>query len=81
MLQDDHNLVLYDQSNAAIWNTKTNGRGFGMLRLVMQDDANLVLYDQSNQVHFIIHYRVWIQMISVCRLCLVLYAIHSDHRI
>jgi hypothetical protein len=50
VLQNDHNLVIYDQFNKAIWNTQTNGRGIGNLRLVMQDDANLVLYDQNNQV-------------------------------
>ena len=54
MLQNDHNLVLYDQYNAPLWNTQTNGKGFGSLRLVMQDDANLVLYDQNNQVNLII---------------------------
>ena len=50
VLQSDHNLVIYDQYNNAIWNTQTNGRGSGIMRLVMQDDANLVLYDQNNQV-------------------------------
>ena len=50
VLQSDHNLVIYDQYNKAIWNTQTNGRGSGTMRLVMQDDANLVLYDQNNQV-------------------------------
>ena len=50
MVQSDHNLVIYDQYNKAIWNTQTSGRGSGTMRLVMQDDANLVLYDQNNQV-------------------------------
>lgn len=50
VLQGDHNLVLYDGFNAPIWNTQTNGKGWGNMRLVMQDDANLVLYDQNSQV-------------------------------
>ena len=50
MAQGDNNLVIYDQYDAPIWNTKTNGKGTGAIRLVMQDDGNLVLYDESNQV-------------------------------
>ena len=50
MSQDDNNLVVYDQYGAPLWNTKTDGKGTGNIRLVMQDDGNLVLYDQNNQV-------------------------------
>lgn len=53
ILQQDNNLVVYDQMNTAIWSSGTNGRGGGgtmaQVRLVMQDDGNLVLYDQNNQ--------------------------------
>lgn len=47
-VQPDGNVVVYDQSNAPLWSSGTNGRGGGNVRLVMQDDGNLVLYDMNN---------------------------------
>lgn len=47
MLQSDGNLVLYTAANAAVWNTRTDGRGASFLQ--MQDDGNLVLYTAAAQ--------------------------------
>ncbi len=46
IMQGDGNLVLYNASNQAVWNTATFYPGS---RLVMQGDGNLVLYNASNQ--------------------------------
>lgn len=50
VLQDDHNLVMYDQRNEPIWSTHTNGKGRESTFLKMQDDGNLVLYDKFGTV-------------------------------
>ena len=42
VLQEDGNLVLYDQGGAAIWATGTDGQDIARVR--MQQDGNLVLY-------------------------------------
>jgi hypothetical protein len=49
VMQADHNLVVYNESNSPLWASNTIGRGAGNVRLIMQDDGNLVLYDQLNQ--------------------------------
>jgi hypothetical protein len=43
VLQSDGNLVLYNQANAALWATNTNGAS--VWDLEMQSDGNLVVYD------------------------------------
>jgi hypothetical protein len=52
ILQDDHNLVVYDHHRGAKWASGTNGRGHQHVRLVMQNDGNLVLYDTHNRAHW-----------------------------
>jgi hypothetical protein len=42
VLQEDGNLVLYDQANQPVWATETDGQGVS--RATMQQDGNLVLY-------------------------------------
>jgi hypothetical protein len=49
VLQTDGNLVLYNKSNKAIWNSRTYGHGVDISRLSMQTDGNLVLYNKSNK--------------------------------
>jgi hypothetical protein len=46
VMQDDGNLVLYNQSRNPIWATGTEGRG---KRLSVQTDGNVVLYDGNNK--------------------------------
>jgi CspA family cold shock protein len=48
--QSDGNLVVYDKSNKAVWDTKTNGKTPN--KLVFQGDGNLVLYGANNAVHW-----------------------------
>jgi len=45
VLQGDSNLVLYNQTNQAVWSSGTAGRSVAYL--VMQGDSNLILYDTS----------------------------------
>jgi hypothetical protein len=52
ILQDDHNLVVYDHHRGAKWASGTNGHGHQHVRLVMQNDGNLVLYDTHNRPHW-----------------------------
>jgi hypothetical protein len=42
VLQEDGNLVLYDQANQPLWATETDGQA--VARATMQGDGNLVLY-------------------------------------
>ncbi|PZV11647.1 MAG: lectin [Leptolyngbya sp.] len=46
ILQDDGNLVLYQQGNKALWQAGTSGKA--VARAVMQGDGNLVLYGYDN---------------------------------
>ena len=46
-MQTDGNLVIYDASNKALWNTKTQGTDAA--KLIMQADGNLVLYSDSSK--------------------------------
>jgi hypothetical protein len=48
-MQNDGNLVVYDNSNKAVWASNTNNKGTGPYRLIMQNDRNLVIYDAKNQ--------------------------------
>jgi hypothetical protein len=45
-MQSDGNLVIYDQSNHALWNSQTNGSPGA--HVVMQTDGNMVIYSSSN---------------------------------
>lgn len=45
ILQTDGNLVLYNQENVALWNSKTNGAPVTIC--TMQSDGNLVLYENG----------------------------------
>lgn len=47
-VQNDGNLVAYDQSEKAIWATGTNGKGGSSTTLVVQDDGDVVLIDGGN---------------------------------
>jgi len=49
VMQGDHNLVVYDKHNKALWSSQTDGRGHGNSRLVVQNDGNLVIYDGHNK--------------------------------
>jgi len=46
-MQPDGNLVMYDNTNAVIWNSQTYNRGTSPFKLVMQSDGNLVIYDAN----------------------------------
>ncbi|UJR19098.1 hypothetical protein I4U23_022229 [Adineta vaga] len=43
IMQEDGNLVVYDQHETPTWASDTNGKGANPYRLVMQDDGNLVV--------------------------------------
>ncbi len=45
-LQQDGNLVLYDNAKKAVWATNTNGKG---AYITMQDDGNVVIYDNTKK--------------------------------
>jgi len=45
ILQDDNNLVIYDDSNNAIWASGTHGMGHGLARLEITDKGNVELRD------------------------------------
>jgi hypothetical protein len=45
-LQQDGNLVLYDNAKKAVWATNTNGRG---AYITIQDDGNVVIYDKAKK--------------------------------
>jgi outer membrane protein assembly factor BamB len=47
VVQDDGNLVLYDQDGQAVWAAGTDGRE--VASATMQDDGNLVLYSANNE--------------------------------
>lgn len=48
-MQRDGNVVVYTDTNVAVWETSTPvGSSRSPFRLVMQDDGNLVLYDVNN---------------------------------
>jgi len=48
ILQEDDNLVLYDQAKKPRWATNTTKQGGGKkLKLLIQNDGNLVLYDSD----------------------------------
>lgn len=48
IMQPDGNLVVYNQSNVALWNSETAGNPGA--RLVLQTDGNMVIYNTSNSV-------------------------------
>lgn len=50
IMQGDGNLVLYTESNAPVWATRTQGKG--AVRASMQDDGNLVLYTKEQDRWF-----------------------------
>ncbi|KAL2157080.1 hypothetical protein VTH06DRAFT_7036 [Thermothelomyces fergusii] len=43
VMQEDGNLVLYDNDDNPVWATNTDGKGSTTI-LVVQDDGNVVLY-------------------------------------
>ncbi len=47
IMQDDGNLVVYNQKNQPLWASDTNGKGTGPYNLYLQGDANLVIYDNN----------------------------------
>ncbi|MCA1696594.1 MAG: LysM peptidoglycan-binding domain-containing protein [Actinobacteria bacterium] len=47
IMQGDGNLVLYTESNASVWATRTQGSG--AVRASLQDDGNLVLYTKEER--------------------------------
>lgn len=50
IMQGDGNLVLYTESNAPVWATRTQGKG--AVRASLQDDGNLVLYTKQQESWF-----------------------------
>lgn len=48
VLQDDGNLVLYENGGRALWATGTNGRAVRFA--VMQGDGNFVIYGYPNAI-------------------------------
>lgn len=52
VMQSDGNLVLYDSSNKAFWNTKSNGRGVGPFTLKLNPDGTLQIIDKNNIITF-----------------------------
>ena len=50
IMQGDGNLVLYTESNAPVWSTRTQGKG--AVRASLQDDGNLVLYTKEQDRWF-----------------------------
>jgi hypothetical protein len=47
ILQEDGNLVIYDELKNAIWASNTDGVGEGPYNLYLQGDGNLVIYDKN----------------------------------
>ncbi len=47
VMQDDGNLVIYDQNRRALWSSGTHGHAAAYLAL--QDDGNVVIYSQDNR--------------------------------
>jgi hypothetical protein len=47
ILQEDGNLVIYDEQNKPVWTPNTYGKG--VVKAVMQDDGNFVLYTKENK--------------------------------
>jgi len=53
VMQSDGNLVTYyTKTNAAIWSSKTNGKGIAPYKFTYQTDGNLVIYDKN-------YYPIW----------------------
>ncbi|HEX8936323.1 MAG TPA: LysM peptidoglycan-binding domain-containing protein [Pseudonocardiaceae bacterium] len=50
IMQGDGNLVLYTESNAPVWATRTQSSG--AVRASLQDDGNLVLYTKEEERRF-----------------------------
>lgn len=48
LMQNDGNLVVYDDNHSPLWASNTQGKGIPKYRYVMQQDGNLVVYDQLN---------------------------------
>lgn len=48
VLQDDGNLVVYDNQNRALWASGTNGQAVS--QCIMQTDGNLVIYGYYNAI-------------------------------
>lgn len=48
VLQDDGNLVVYDNQNRALWASGTNGQAVS--QCIMQTDGNLVIYGYYNPI-------------------------------
>ena len=46
-MQDDGNLVIYDEAGNGIWSTGTSGNAGGFL--AAQDDGNLVIYSPDQR--------------------------------
>jgi hypothetical protein len=44
IMQNDGNLVIYDQNNHPLWSSNTGGRGY---EAVFQSDGNFVVYDRG----------------------------------
>ncbi|KAF4972003.1 hypothetical protein FSARC_1333 [Fusarium sarcochroum] len=48
VMQDDGNLVIYDENDEAVWASNTEGSG-DSVHLVVQDDGNVVLYQDDEE--------------------------------
>ncbi len=46
-MQEDGNLVVYNDKNQPLWASNTNGKGIRPYNLYLQGDANLVIYDSN----------------------------------
>jgi hypothetical protein len=46
-MQNDGNLVIYDQYYRVVWATYTTFKGQAPHKLIMQSDGNLVIYDAN----------------------------------
>ncbi|TKS87600.1 Comitin 24 kDa actin-binding protein CABP1-related protein p24 [Collichthys lucidus] len=49
-MQDDCNLVMYNQCDQPGWSTGTNGPNCNMCHLRLTDDGNLVLYREGKKI-------------------------------
>jgi len=48
VMQDDGNLVLYNQYYQALWSSQTSGHGVAPFFFFVQGDGNLVIYDSND---------------------------------
>jgi hypothetical protein len=49
LMQDNGNIVVYDEHKHPVWTSHTCYKGSAPYRLVVQDDGNLIIYDAHNK--------------------------------